>query len=123
MSNVILPIQREVHVIAPIQSAPEARSQDNNLKSQGNYDQPKDDHSRSDRPKIEVSELVEKVKKHVQSFSTKIAFSFDPERKQLVIIVTDTATGKVIRQIPQEEMMDLMDKMEEIAGIIFNGRA
>jgi len=72
---------------------------------------------------VNSAELAEKANKHVEAFSTKIAFNYDSERQQSMILVTDKETGKVIRQIPAEEMLDLMDKMEEIAGIIFNGRA
>lgn len=72
---------------------------------------------------IDSAELVEKANKHVETFSTKISFSYDPERQRTTILVTDKETGKLIRQIPQEEMIQLMEKMEEIAGIIFNGRA
>jgi|GEM_PF-6073775 len=72
---------------------------------------------------IDSAELVEKANKHVEAFSTKISFSYDPKRQQTTIFVTDKETGKLIRQIPQEEMLQLMEKMEEIAGIIFNGRA
>lgn len=64
---------------------------------------------------IEMNNLVEK-------FSTRIGFTVDSEKDQMTIIVTDKETGKVIRQIPAEEVMELSAKMEEIAGIIFDGR-
>ncbi|APF18186.1 flagellar protein FlaG [Caldithrix abyssi] len=73
--------------------------------------------------KVSVEELVERANQYVNRFSTKISFYYDPERKISKILVTEKGTGKVIRQIPPEQMVDLMDKLEEIAGIIYNGRA
>ncbi len=72
---------------------------------------------------IQVDKLVEMANRMVTRFSTKITFLYDPETKVRKILVTEKDTGKVIRQIPPEQMVDLMKKMEEIAGIIYNGRA
>lgn len=77
----------------------------------------------SSRGQIDVAELVEKVTQQVQAFSTKIAFSYDAERRQASILVTERETGKIIRQIPPQEMLTLMEKMDEITGIIYNRRA
>jgi len=123
MDNIISPVQREMPVITPVQPVPEARPGDKNLMNQSNSDQTKDERSKSGHQHVNMAELVEKVKTHVQSFSTKIAFNYDEKLRQSVIVVTDIETGKIIRQIPEVEMVELMEKMEEIAGIIFNGRA
>ncbi len=40
----------------------------------------------------------------------------------IAIVITNKETGKVIRQIPSEEMVRLSDNMEEFVGMIFNGR-
>ena len=58
----------------------------------------------------------------VDSVGTKISFTFDEKTKRPIIIVTEKDSGKIIRQIPPEEMLVLIQKMEEIAGIIFNRR-
>jgi len=73
--------------------------------------------------KIPVRQMVSMVNNFVQSVSTKIQFQFDPESEQSIIIVTEKDTGKLIRQIPSEEMLELIKKMEEISGIIFHRRA
>lgn len=70
-----------------------------------------------------VSEMVDELTKIVDKFTTKIAFTYDKEAKEPVIIVREKDSGKVIRQIPPEEVLALKKKMQEIAGIIYNGRA
>lgn len=69
-----------------------------------------------------AKQVVKKVNDLVKSFSTKISFDIDPESSQSIITVTEKESGKLIRQIPSEEMLELMQKMEEISGIIFHRR-
>ena len=54
-------------------------------------------------------------------FNTKVSFSID-EKSREIIHVFDNDSGELIRQIPPEEMIQLIDKLEEIAGIIFNNK-
>lgn len=72
---------------------------------------------------INASKLVKQANAHVKVFSTKVEFGYNPQNKESFILVTDKDTGKVIRKIPPEKMVDLMKKMEEIAGIIYNEEA
>ena len=71
----------------------------------------------------QVKELAEKINDHVKLFSTRLEFSYDIEKGRSQIKVLDKDSGRVIRQIPPEEMLSLIDKMEEIAGLIFNEEA
>jgi len=71
---------------------------------------------------VDAKKVVEEVNKIVEKFSSKVSFSIDPDTKKPMILVTDKETGEIIRQIPAKEMLDLMKKMEEIAGIIYSGR-
>jgi len=70
----------------------------------------------------DVKAMVSDINSIVEQFSGKISFSFDPETNKVSIQVIDKETGEVIRQIPLKEMQNLMEKMEEIAGIIYDGR-
>ena len=72
---------------------------------------------------IQIDKLVEIANQYVDRFTTKVSFSYDSELKIPMIYVREKDTGRVIRQIPPEQMVNLMKKMEEIAGIIYNGRA
>jgi len=69
-----------------------------------------------------MSRFVRQVDDFVQSISTKVTFSIDAKTGKQVIIVSENKTGKIIRQIPPKEMLDLIAKMKEINGIIFNGK-
>ena len=80
--------------------------------------------------KQELSEVVKKqdfntaidsVNNYVEMFNNKVSFSID-EKSREIIHVYDNETGDLIRQIPPKEMIELVDKLEEIAGIIFNNK-
>ena len=77
----------------------------------------------SESKEVNVDKLVELANRYIDRFTTKLSFTYDPELKIPMIYVTEKDTGRVIRQIPPEQMVDLMKKMEEIAGIIYNRRA
>ncbi len=72
---------------------------------------------------IPVDKLVEMANRYVDRFTTKLSFVYDPDLKIPKILVKEKDTGKIIREIPPDQMVTLMKKMDEIAGIIYNRRA
>jgi flagellar protein FlaG len=71
----------------------------------------------------DAQKIADKVNEHVKLFQTRLQFAYDAEKDKAKITVLDKESGKVIRQIPPEEMLSLIDKMEKIAGLIFNQEA
>ena len=124
MEEIIIQSAPDAAQMAPVRSSTntklaEERLNRKNVEQNGKSEEkPKKEELTTEAVKsavIEMNNLVEK-------FSTRIGFSVDAESKQMTIIVTDKETGKVIRQIPAEDIMDLNQKMEEITGIIFDER-
>ncbi len=79
--------------------------------------------SGKEQAEVHVEKLVEMANRYIDRFTTKLSFSYDPELKLPMIYVKEKDTGRIIRQIPPEQMVNLMKKMDEIAGIIYNRRA
>ncbi|MBW2655859.1 MAG: flagellar protein FlaG, partial [Deltaproteobacteria bacterium] len=53
-----------------------------------------------------------------------IAFStYGKKNKNISVVVSEKETGKLIREIPPEELQQLHVKIKELAGMIFNGLA
>lgn len=71
--------------------------------------------------KQDFNDAIKAVNDYVEMFNNKVSFSID-EKSRKIIHVYDNETGELIRQIPPEEMIQLIDKLEEIAGIIFNNK-
>lgn len=73
-----------------------------------------------DVDQVDFGKVVTKVTEIVQQLGTKVAFRYDERSSQPVIRVFDENSGELIRQIPREEMLDLMAKLRDISGIIFH---
>ena len=73
-------------------------------------------------PEVDLDKLLEKANQMADKSNKEITFKLDTEGNPPVIVVSDKETGKVIRQIPSEEMIRLNDKMEDYIGLIFNRR-
>ena len=71
--------------------------------------------------KQDFNDAINSVNDYVEMFNNKVSFSID-EKSREIIHVYDNETGDLIRQIPPKEMIELVDKLEEIAGIIFNNK-
>ncbi|GIU53332.1 MULTISPECIES: flagellar protein FlaG [Shewanella] len=52
-----------------------------------------------------------------------LAFKLDEDSGQNVISVMDIDSGDIIRQIPNEEALELSKKMAEVAGLLLNTEA
>lgn len=52
----------------------------------------------------------------LQAANRNLEFKIDESTKKVVIKIVDTKTGETVRQIPSEEMMEFIKKMEELDG-------
>jgi flagellar protein FlaG len=74
----------------------------------------------ADISQTDITNLVASVNEYVKIFSTKVTFGYDHENERQVILVKDSETGEIIRQIPPREMLNLLKQLEEISGIIYH---
>lgn len=77
----------------------------------------------------ELEALVGDLQNTVVDQKLSVSFSLDKELNRTVVKVTDQSTGKVVRQIPSEEMVDHLkhikhlndqDRANKLVGIIFS---
>ena len=67
-----------------------------------------------------LHEVVTDLNESMQSINTSISFSIDSANKKTVIKVSDASTGKVIRQIPQEDMLRIAAHLNELVGLLYD---
>ncbi|MCQ2882296.1 flagellar protein FlaG [Helicobacter pylori] len=72
------------------------------------------------KPKLEL--LSERLNEEMKRIGTDINFSYNDTIKGLVVSVKDTNGDKVIREIPSKEAVELMQRMRDVIGIIFDKR-
>ncbi|GAA7005055.1 FlaG family protein [Helicobacter pylori] len=72
------------------------------------------------KPKPEL--LSERLNEEMKRIGTDINFSYNDTIKGLVVSVKDANGDKVIREIPSKEAVELMQRMRDVIGIIFDKR-
>jgi flagellar protein FlaG len=70
---------------------------------------------------VELSELAADVQKNMNIIhNVNLQFSVNKDSGRIMVIVTDETTGKVIREIPPEEIVRFAEKFGEMVGMIFD---
>jgi flagellar protein FlaG len=73
--------------------------------------------------KQDLSNAVDKLNKFVAPTLQSIEFSIDEESNSIVVKVVDTATKKVLRQIPNEEVMAISKTLGKLQGLVIRQTA
>lgn len=68
----------------------------------------------------QAAKVAKELQDRLDDMGTKLSFSVDKATDSIVIQVTDKKTGKLVRQIPSQEMLDLKAKLEKLMGILFD---
>lgn len=63
-----------------------------------------------------IDDAVSKANRHMEH--TRCEYSYHKETNRVSIKVIDDATDEVIREIPPEKSLDMLQKMWEMAGIL-----
>ena len=75
----------------------------------------------------QIDTAVSQLNEFVQSNSRQLNFSVDEGSNKQVVKVTDAESGKIIRQIPSEEILRLSERLQDLqtevgtaVGFLFN---
>ena len=71
----------------------------------------------------ELSQAVKQINDFVQDIQRDLEFSVDDDTGRTVIRVFDSKTDELIRQIPNEEVLELAKNLKETNGLLFNAKA
>jgi len=70
-----------------------------------------------------IEQAVSSIQSFVQSIQRDLNFSLDDSSGRVVVKVTDTTSGEVIRQLPSEEALRLAESLEEVRSLLFKAEA
>ncbi|WP_084330968.1 flagellar protein FlaG [Helicobacter canis] len=71
----------------------------------------------------ELVHTAKEINKKMEHIGADINFSYNDDIGGLVVTVKDPSNGgKVIREIPSKEAIELTKKMHEVVGLIFDKR-
>jgi flagellar protein FlaG len=68
----------------------------------------------------ETKKLAEEIQKYLSEVNVSLSFDVDDKTHDIVVKVINRETGKLIRQIPPEELLKLRQKLEELVGVLLN---
>lgn len=76
------------------------------------------------RDRAKMQRMVEDMQLNLSHLDVSLTFStYGKDNDDVSIVVSEKATGKVIREIPSKELQALYTKMQELVGMIFDKRA
>lgn len=71
-----------------------------------------------------MKEIAESVQEQINLMNSSLSFQvYGKDNDKIAIVVSDKATGKVIREVPAKEVQKMQVKLDELIGLIFNGLA
>lgn len=78
------------------------------------------DDKRQEELKKQLVELSGKLNEEMRRIDTDIDFNYNDDIRGLVVTVREANDDKIIREIPSKEAIELMKKMHDIVGLIFD---
>ena len=67
----------------------------------------------------QVQQSLDDINKVMAGFSISVQFQIDPDYKELIVKVVDQETGKLIRQMPTEDVVKMSKAMDNLKGLLF----
>ncbi len=77
----------------------------------------------SDVTSQDVMEFLDSFQDMSKTIQTKLNFTVHEENNEIIIKVIDKESNQLIRQFPSDEMLNLQDRMRDLAGFLFNSNA
>lgn len=71
----------------------------------------------------QLEDAMSSIQEFVQSVRRNLDFQLDDSSGKVVVKVTDSESGDVIRQIPSEEALKLAESLDEVRSLLFKAEA
>ena len=72
---------------------------------------------------LDVVDAVQRVQDYVQTIDRDLQFSIDEDSGRTIIKVIDPETDEVVRQIPPEELLNVLNSLESGSGGLVKAKA
>jgi flagellar protein FlaG len=71
----------------------------------------------------EIKQDIDAINTQLKSMNSSIQFVIDGKSNDVVIKIVDNDTGKVIRQIPSDDVLRMREHLKEMTGLLVEERA
>ncbi|MGQ7818037.1 flagellar protein FlaG [Metapseudomonas furukawaii] len=79
--------------------------------------------SESEEDREPIAAAASSIQEFVQSIRRNLNFDVDDSSGRVVVQVTDSESGEVIRQIPSEDALKLAESLSEMRSLLFKAEA
>lgn len=67
-----------------------------------------------------IKQVIEEVNQKTKFTKKSLEYSVDEKTNRIAIVVRDQETKEVIKEIPSEETLDMLAKIQEVIGLVFD---
>lgn len=71
----------------------------------------------------EVKKAVDKLNNFMDEDNVKVEYEIHPQFKDIIVKIVEKDTGKVISEVPPKKILDMVAKMCEMVGVLFDKKA
>lgn len=73
----------------------------------------------------EMKKVVDEVQKRMDAIGSKLSFGLKEHKDihQMVVQITDKDSGKLVKQFPAEEVIQIREKLNDLIGLLFDKQA
>jgi len=68
----------------------------------------------------DVKKAVDKLNKLMEDTPTHLQYEVYGKFKDIIVSIVDTSTNKVVKEIPPKKIVDMVDKLCELAGVFLD---
>jgi len=68
----------------------------------------------------QMDQLIEQLNSSLNPFNTTLRFGFDNTSNDFYVSVIDTKNNEMLRRFPVEQAQQLLPKMQEVNGLLFD---
>ncbi len=72
---------------------------------------------------VNIDLVFQELQQFSQAFNHRLSFALNEKLDQVVVKVIDSATDKIIKEIPPAELQHVHERIREVIGILFDERA
>lgn len=69
-----------------------------------------------------VSQAIEDMRSQFDIANHKLEYSVHEGSHKIVVRISDRQSGKVIREVPDSEFLDLVGRLQDLVGFIINAK-
>jgi flagellar protein FlaG len=68
----------------------------------------------------QMDKLIDQLNQSLNPFNTSLRFGFDNSSEDFYVSVIDTQNNRMLRRFPVEQAEQLLPKMQEVTGLLFD---